>query len=756
MSTKSNKNDYTAKNISVLEGLEAVQKRPGMYVGDTTRAVLQMVFEVIDNCVDEHSIGHCNNIWFDFHDGVFAIRDDARGIPVDMHESGRPAVEVIMTTLHSGGKFDDKSYKYSGGLHGVGVSVVNALAKWMEVEVYRDGKIYFIKFEKGKTSISLEERGETTLNGTKITFVPDLDILDSEMPTSTEIQNRLQEISFLNSDLTIFYDFSGEQKTFHSEGGIVDLAAKLGKPILERTLHFKSEAVSTAFFWDDSDSEGIQCFTNNIFQIDGGTHLFGFRAAVTKVVLPYVEQEVANGKSKIKKILPEDVKLGLKGVVSLKIMEPKFSSQTKNKLVSSEAKPIVENFVAKELEEFLEKNPTERNKIIKRVIASADMREAINRSKESVKKAHIDAFSVLPGKLADCQSEKPEECEIYIVEGDSAGGSAKTGRNRKFQAILPLRGKPLNVERAHLSKALTCDAIVTMIAALGTGVAQTFNVDKLRYHKIIIMTDADVDGLHIRCLLITFFLRLMPEVVERQHIFVARTPLYKVSHGRSSMYLQDEEALEDYLFRKFFENHKVEFEGEPLSLEQVKSLVNDCNDFKNFVQQKSLTIDSKILSFALVYDIFNNKDEFLRNLSNVIDGECSLENEGESITLAINSIYGKNTYEIKNYGINWKIPLFPLIVDEEKIYEPLDFLKIFQKKSMSGLNIQRYKGLGEMNPEELAETSLDPTKRILEPLVIEGALDDVLNHVKEVMGNENDRREFVLGHIKEVFGIYLG
>lgn len=751
----SNNSSYTAKNISVLEGLEAVRKRPGMYVGDTTHAVLQMVFEVIDNCIDEHSMNYCDSIFFEFKDGIFAIRDNGRGIPVDLHESGLPAVEVILTTLHSGGKFNSDSYQYSGGLHGVGVSVVNALAKFLEVEVYRDNTIYFMRFENGNTAIQLEERGYTELQGTKITFKPDLELIDSLMPTSEEIEKRLQELSYLNNKLTIHYEFNEIQKTFFSQGGILDLTKKLGKPILPSTLHFISDRVDAAFFWDETDEEKIMSFTNNIFQIDGGTHLFGMRAIISKIVLPYVEEEILKGKTKVKKVLPEDVRSGLKGVISIKIIEPKFSSQTKNKLVSAEAKPLVEDFLQPLLSEFLEKNTKERELIIKKVLSSAELRELITRSKESVKKANIDAFSVLPGKLVDCQYEEPERCELYIVEGDSAGGSAKMARDRKYQAILALGGKPLNVERAHLNKALNCEGIITLIAALGTGVSQNFDIEKLRYHKIILMTDADVDGSHIRCLLITFFLKLLPEVVERGHLYIARTPLYKISHGKSNKYLQDEEELKSYLFNRFFENHKIQSGGQILNIEEIEKLVLDCTDFSNFVKQKSLTVDSKILSFALIYDIFKTPELFKNNIQNVVDGDCVITETETGVMLNINSLYGKNTYNIRDYGTNWKMDLFPLIIDSEKIYEPLEFLKIFQKKSTAGMTVQRYKGLGEMNPDELRETSLQPEKSILEQLVIDGSIEDTIMHMKTVMGNENNRREFVLGHIREVFGIYI-
>jgi len=749
---------YNASNIGVLEGLEAVRKRSGMYIGDPSKAIFQMILECVDNCVDEHSIGYGDLINFSYENGIYSVEDRGRGIPVDMHEKGLPAVEIILTTLHSGGKFDENSYKYSGGLHGVGVSVVNALSEYLIVEVARNGKKYRMKFEVGKTVEPLEEIGTADYTGTKVIFKPDSKILTSDIPTKEEIRNRFKELTYLNKNLTINFKYEkDETETIKSSGGIKDLNAKMGKPIHKESLYFVDETNEICFFWSDKESdneaENVMCFTNNIFQIDGGTHLTGFRLGLCKVIIPYVEQYISSGKSKVQKVLNEDIKGGLKAVVSIKIQEPKFSSQTKNKLVSTEARGQVESFVIRKLSDVIEKNPDIRELIIKKIVANAYVRENMSRVKESIKKMiDIDPFSALPGKLSDCQENDPALSELFIVEGDSAGGSAKQGRYKKNQAVLALRGKPLNVERALMHKSLSCDPIVTLIAALGTGVGNTFNLNKLRYHKVIIMTDADPDGWHIRCLLITFFLKLMPDLVRQGNVFIAKTPLYKISHGKNNKYLQNQEELDQYLLNKFINNNEVKDQnGNILSKSEIIELLKECKDFKKFVHKHSLVVDKKILSLALVYDAFNKPDYFIDKVRSIIDGEVLVEKTNDGIDILVNSIYGKSKYYIEDHKINWSMDIFPLFINGDKCYNPIDFLKIYDKKIMSGISIQRYKGLGEMNPEELKETSLDPENRLLEKLVTED-MEESIGHMVEIMGNENNRRSFVLSHLKEMFG----
>ena len=537
--------EYTAKNIQVLEGLEAVRKRPAMYIGDTgERGLHHLVFEVVDNSIDEALAGYCKNIEVSLGDGsVVTVTDDGRGIPVETHEeTGKSALEVVMTILHAGGKFDNKTYKVSGGLHGVGVSVVNALSEWLEVEVKRDGKMYRQRYERGKPVTPVKEIGAAKGSGTIVRFKPDSQIFNSLEFHFDLLANRMRELAFLNKGLRIIIrnELSGEQEDSCYDGGLLSFVEHINKnkvPIT-KIIHLEKQegdvAVEVAMQYNDGYSDSIYTFANNINTIEGGFHLVGFRSALTRVMNDYAAQN--NGKKGEVKISGDDLKEGLAAVISVKLPHPQFEGQTKTKLGNSEIKGIVESIVGEKLKEFMEENPSEARKMMEKATSAAHAREAAQKARELVRRKSAMESGVLPGKLADCSEEDPAKSEIYIVEGDSAGGSSKQGRDRKFQAILPLRGKILNVEKAQIGKILASEAIRTLISALGTGFGEDFDIKKLRYHKIVLMSDADVDGAHIRTLLLTLFFRYLRPLVDNGHIFMAQPPLYKVKKGKQETY----------------------------------------------------------------------------------------------------------------------------------------------------------------------------------------------------------------------------
>ncbi|SCY27536.1 DNA topoisomerase (ATP-hydrolyzing) subunit B [Paracoccus tibetensis] len=790
--------EYGADSIKVLKGLEAVRKRPGMYIGDTDdgSGLHHMVYEVVDNGIDEALAGHADFVRVKIHaDNSVSVRDNGRGIPVDLHVGeGVSAAEVIMTQLHAGGKFDQNSYKVSGGLHGVGVSVVNALSDWLELRIWRNGKEHYARFERGDTVEHLRVVGDAPdQKGTEVRFLASNKQTDPNGTFSNldyvfkTLENRLRELAFLNSGVRIILEDERHaeiQKTeLFYEGGVREFVKYLDRSktsVMPEPIFITGEksgiGVEVAMWWNDSYHETVLPFTNNIPQRDGGTHLAGFRGALTRVIGKYAQDSGIAKKEKVD-FTGDDAREGLTCVLSVKVPDPKFSSQTKDKLVSSEVRPAVEGLVGEKLAEWFEENPAEARQIVGKIIEAALAREAARRARELTRRKTAMDVASLPGKLADCQEKDPALSELFIVEGDSAGGSAKQGRSRQNQAVLPLRGKILNVERARFDRMLSSDQIGTLITALGTGIGRDeFNLNKLRYHKIVIMTDADVDGAHIRTLLLTFFFRQMPDLIEAGHLYIAQPPLYKVGRGRSEVYLKNEAALEDYLIQQGVEGASLRLgSGEEITGRDLARVVEEARTARRILRAypthypphitEQAAVAGALVSGRLdndaqgVADVVAKRldiiaEEYERGwlgrptqdagirLSRTLRGvEETRSLDGQMLRSAESRRLGEMTQALQEvYGQ----PARLVRKDREQaIHGPLALLQAIFLEGEKGLSLQRYKGLGEMNPEQLWETTLDPGARTMLQVRIEDVA-EAEDLFTKLMGDVVEpRREFI-------------
>ncbi|ELK5620138.1 DNA topoisomerase (ATP-hydrolyzing) subunit B [Campylobacter upsaliensis] len=762
--------NYGEGNIKVLKGLEAVRKRPGMYIGDTNiNGLHHMIYEVVDNSIDEAMAGHCDTIDIELTaEGSCIVSDNGRGIPVGMHPTeNMPTLTVVLTVLHAGGKFDQDTYKVSGGLHGVGVSVVNALSKKLVATVQREGKIYRQEFAKGQIASEFGIIGESKKTGTSIEFFPDEEIFELTEFDYEILAKRFRELAYLNPKITINFKDNrvGRNESFHFEGGISQFVSDLNKKqALTKPIFFSVDEdnvnVEIALLYNDTYSENLLSFVNNIKTPDGGTHETGFRMGLTRVITNYVEAN-ASAKEKDNKITGEDVREGLIAIVSVKVPEPQFEGQTKGKLGSSYVRPIVNKASFEYLSKYFEENPIEAKAIMNKALMAARGREAAKKARELTRKKESLSVGTLPGKLADCQSKDPSESEIYLVEGDSAGGSAKQGRERAFQAILPLRGKILNVEKARLDKILKSEQIQNMITAFGCGIGEDFDLTKLRYHKIIIMTDADVDGSHIQTLLLTFFFRFMNELVANGHIYLAQPPLYRYKKGQKrEIYLKDEKALNEFLIEVGIENSN--YEG--IGLNDLKDFLKIVAAYRSVLKdlEKRFNVISVIRYLIENPDLIKNSNEELFKII-----KAFLEKQGHNI---LNSYLNENELRIyvqtesglEELIINDDLFSHPLYTEASYIFtkikerelnferDILDILDEVEKNAKKGAYIQRYKGLGEMNPEQLWETTMDPSIRRLLKITIEDAkrADDTFNLF---MGDEVEpRRDYIQAHAKDV------
>ncbi|MDF3349821.1 DNA topoisomerase (ATP-hydrolyzing) subunit B [Sulfitobacter sp. KE34] len=783
--------EYGADSIKVLKGLEAVRKRPGMYIGDTDdgSGLHHMVYEVVDNGIDEALAGHADAVTVTIHaDSSVSVSDNGRGIPVGIHEEeGVSAAEVIMTQLHAGGKFDSNSYKVSGGLHGVGVSVVNALSDWLELRIWREGKEHIARFEGGFTTKHLEVVGETDRTGTEVRFMASTETFSNIDYSFETLEKRLRELAFLNSGVRIILKDERPveplQTELYYEGGVKEFVKYLDRhkhAVMDDPIFITGErddiGIEVAMWWNDSYHETVLPFTNNIPQRDGGTHMAGFRGALTRTINAYAQTSGIAKKEKIS-FTGDDAREGLTCVLSVKVPDPKFSSQTKDKLVSSEVRPAVEGLMNERLAEWFEENPNEAKQIVGKIVEAAQAREAARKARELTRRKTAMDVNFLAGKLKDCSEKDPAKTEVFLVEGDSAGGSAQTGRDRQTQAILPLKGKILNVERARFDRMLGSQEIGNLVMALGTGIGRDeFNIDKLRYHKIVIMTDADVDGAHIRTLLLTFFYRQMPELIENGHLYIAQPPLYKVSRGKSEVYLKDEAAMEDYLIQQGVDGAMLrQGNGEEITGQDLTRVVDMARQLKRVLEAFPTHYPRHILEQAAIAGAFveGAVDSDLQGVADKVADRLNLialeyergwqgritQDHGIRLARILRGVEEVRTLDgrMLRSGEAKKSGSFTQHLQEvydqpaklirkdrsQMIYGPMDLLNAILAEGEKGLSLQRYKGLGEMNPDQLWETTLDPDARTLLQVRVEdmAEADDLFT---KLMGDVVEpRREFI-------------
>ncbi|MEP3689133.1 MAG: DNA topoisomerase (ATP-hydrolyzing) subunit B [Sulfitobacter dubius] len=783
--------EYGADSIKVLKGLEAVRKRPGMYIGDTDdgSGLHHMVYEVVDNGIDEALAGHADAVTVTIHaDESVSVSDNGRGIPVGIHEEeGVSAAEVIMTQLHAGGKFDSNSYKVSGGLHGVGVSVVNALSDWLELRIWREGKEHIARFEGGFTTKHLEVLGDTDRTGTEVRFMASTDTFSNREYSFETLEKRLRELAFLNSGVRIILTDERPVEPLRTElyydGGVKEFVKYLDRhktSVMPEPIFITGErddiGIEVAMWWNDSYHENVLPFTNNIPQRDGGTHMAGFRGALTRTINGYAQSSGIAKREKIN-FTGDDAREGLTCVLSVKVPDPKFSSQTKDKLVSSEVRPAVEGLVNEKLAEWFEENPNEAKQIVGKIVEAAQAREAARKARELTRRKSAMDVNFLAGKLKDCSEKDPSKTEVFLVEGDSAGGSAQTGRDRQTQAILPLKGKILNVERARFDRMLGSQEIGNLVMALGTGIGRDeFNLSKLRYHKIVIMTDADVDGAHIRTLLLTFFYRQMPELIENGHLYIAQPPLYKVSRGKSEVYLKDQAAMEDYLIQQGVDGAMLrQGNGEEISGQDLTRVVDMARQLRRVLEAFPTHYPRHILEQAAIAGAFVDGavDSDLQGVADKVADRLNLialeyergwqgritQDHGIRLARILRGVEEVRTLdgrmmrsgEAKKYGSFTKHlqevydqPANLIRKDRSQmIYGPMDLLDAILAEGEKGLSLQRYKGLGEMNPDQLWETTLDPDARTLLQVRVEdmAEADDLFT---KLMGDVVEpRREFI-------------